>query len=68
MDQVIDQATTGTTSDASVANNLFERATLLKLRFTTEYGMISVEDLWDLPLTTTRPAQHRISSSAREKS
>jgi len=55
MDQVIDQATTGITSDASVANNLFERATRLKLRFTTEYGMVSVEDLWDLPLATTRP-------------
>lgn len=30
--------------------NLFEQATRAKLRFPSERGLISVEDLWDLPL------------------
>lgn len=32
--------------------NLFEQASRLKLRFDTVRGTISVEDLWDLPLTS----------------
>jgi len=32
---------------------LFELATRLKLRFDTQRGQITIEDLWDLPLTTT---------------
>lgn len=32
---------------------MFERATRLKLRFDTHVGQLSVEDLWDLPLTST---------------
>ncbi len=34
--------------------NIFEQATRAKLRFSTPVGMLSVEDLWDLPLTSTR--------------
>ena len=33
--------------------NIFEQATRAKLRFSTPVGMLSVEDLWDLPLTST---------------
>lgn len=32
---------------------MFELATRNKLRFTSPQGQISVEDLWDLPLTST---------------
>jgi hypothetical protein len=34
------------------ASNIFEQASRLKLRFDTAVGVISVEDLWDLPLTS----------------
>lgn len=33
-------------------NDLFELATRLKLRFDSPQGQLSVEDLWDLPLTS----------------
>ena len=32
---------------------MFEKATRLKVRFETPQGLLSTEDLWDLPLTTT---------------
>jgi hypothetical protein len=35
-----------------VAVNIFEQASRNKLRFDTNKGTISVEDLWDLPLTS----------------
>lgn len=33
--------------------DIFARATRSKLRFPSDIGLISVEDLWDLPLTTS---------------
>lgn len=33
---------------------MFEQAARMKLRFDTARGALSAEDLWDLPLTSTR--------------
>jgi len=33
---------------------MFEKAAKLKLRFDTTSGPLSVEDIWDLPLTSTK--------------
>jgi hypothetical protein len=40
----------------STTETMFEAASRLKLRFASQVGQLSVEDLWDLPLTSaTKP-------------
>lgn len=34
--------------------NIFEQASRRKYRFSTAQGLLSADDLWDLPLTSTR--------------
>jgi len=43
-------------------SNLFERATKAKLRFESDVGMLTTEQLWDLPLTSRgdRPNLDRV--------
>jgi len=45
--------------------NIFEQATRAKLRFTTPNGMLGVEDLWDLPLTSRRANLANLDDIAR---
>lgn len=44
---------------------MFQQATRLKLRFITSVGNLSVEDLWDLPLTTTKANKASLDDVAR---
>jgi len=43
--------------------NIFEEATKLKVRFNTDRGLISTEDLWDLPLAEGRFCLDRIAQN-----
>jgi hypothetical protein len=44
---------------------MFEKASRLKLRFSTPQGGLSAEDLWDLPLTSTRANQANLNNIAK---
>lgn len=45
--------------------NIFEQATRAKLRFSTPNGMVSTEDLWDLPLTSVNSKRANLDDIAR---
>jgi hypothetical protein len=44
---------------------MFEQAARLKLRFGSPQGNLSAEDLWDLPLTSTRANQANLNNVAK---
>ncbi len=46
----------------------FEKAARLKLRFGSVQGNLSAEDLWDLPLTSTRANRANLNDIAKEVS
>lgn len=44
---------------------MFDKASRLKLRFDSPQGLLSVEDLWDLPLTSTRANKANLNDVAK---
>lgn len=45
--------------------SIFEKATRLKMRWDTGIGLLSVEQLWDLPLTTRAESRPSLDALAR---
>ena len=46
--------------------NLFEQASKLKLRYKTNYGLVTTEDLWDLPLTSLDEVAKSLNKQVKE--
>lgn len=46
--------------------NLFERATREQFRWNSPQGLLSVEDLWDLPLTSEKEGRANLDDIAKE--
>ena len=46
---------------------MFEKASKMKLRFKTDKGLVSVEDLWDMPLTKIDTLAKHLSSETKNK-
>lgn len=45
---------------------MFEKASRMKIRFASPQGMLNVEDLWDLPLTSEKSGRANLNDIAKE--